>query len=102
MDSVRKVLVADDNVDCLEVLQQYLSLFDYEVFVAEDGLIALQRAYAVTDLPPFYVPAVIRVFPKRGSPRAPLLRRCRRRSHSPARPATIAAEQRERACCSRA
>lgn len=54
------------------------------------------------DLPPIYVPVVMRVFLKQGSPRAPLLRRCRRRSHSPARPATMAAEQRERACCSRA
>jgi signal transduction histidine kinase len=40
----RRVLIADDNVDTLETLGTVLRLFGHEVFLAENGRMALQAA----------------------------------------------------------
>ena len=40
----KTILVADDNPECADALAQLLRMYDYEVFVAYDGLEAVEMA----------------------------------------------------------
>lgn len=47
MDSPRKVLIADDEADILEIIQYNLRAEGYEVYTAKDGAEAIEKAKAV-------------------------------------------------------